>query len=150
MTDRLHTMFCLREVYQSDYIRIEVDESRQFMYIVWLCHPESDELRACLLLEAEITHEYGCKYWLSDARKVNFFDYADQNWLLQEVVPILKQEKLLKVARVITKESYLLMDAHRIFQKIEADEEVRSQTKLELFVDIDTALDWLFEEGDYI
>jgi hypothetical protein len=147
MTDSLHTISQLKEIYEDHHVKIEVDDSLRVIYIKWLKDADSEAFRHCLIKEAQLIFERGCRLWLSDARKVSFISYADQNWLLQEIVPMLKSSELQKFARVVTEESYALMDAHRVFCYIEEATELKVATKLELFVDMESALSWLFEEA---
>jgi hypothetical protein len=147
MTDNLHAISQLKEIYQDHHVKIEVDDSLRVIYIKWLKDADSAAFRHYLMKEAQIILERRCRLWLSDARKVSFISYADQNWLLHEIVPMLKSSELRKFARVVTEESYALMDAHRVFQSIEEATELKVATKLELFMDMNSALCWLFEEA---
>jgi hypothetical protein len=58
------------------------------------------------------------EYWLSGMRAIRYIEFADQNWLLSEIVPMLKKSLLVKFARLTTAESLVLMAAARVMDMV--------------------------------
>jgi hypothetical protein len=114
------------------------------IYISWLQHPDSAAFRQCFARAAEIAIRRNCRFWLSDARAVHYLEFADQNWILQFMVPLLFTSKLLKFARINSEESLSLLDVDRILQNLEAVAGIKYTDYVALFLNRQKAVDWLF------
>lgn len=137
----------LRNIYQDDYVKVELDETARFLYAQWLRHPDSQTLRRIFQMLANLAVESKTRYWLSDARAIQYVEFADQNWLLHDIVPMLKKSELLKFARLTTTESLVLMDVVRVYALVSQMTDLGVQTKLEMFTDEEEAMAWLFAEA---
>ena len=138
--------FQLQTVYQDEYLTVQVDDKLKFIFLVWLRHPNGPEFRRLFQKAADITIEREIKYWLSDARAIHCLEFADQNWLVREMAPLLKKTSLLKFARLTTPESLMLLDATQVYEKVGKIKDLGSKVELELFTDKEVALTWLFSD----
>ena len=136
----------LLNVYQDDYVKAEVDEAASFIYVEWFRHPDSQNFRRIFQKLTDITLETRSAYWLSDARAIRYIEFADQNWLLSEIVPKLKESQLVKFARLSTPESLALLDVVRIYDMVVKLVDVDLKDKMEVFTDKEAALEWLFAD----
>ena len=136
----------LQKIYQDDYVRVELDETFRFIYVEWFQHPDSDTFRHIFQKLADLTIENKCQFWLSDARAIHYIEFADQNWLLQQMAPLLKTSNLKKFARLTTEESLALLDVVRVYNMVEQLTELGITTKLELFTTKEAALNWLMKD----
>ncbi|MEJ8757237.1 hypothetical protein WG947_09540 [Pontibacter sp. H259] len=131
-------------VYQDSYVRIEADSKAKYIFVDWLQHPDSASFRHCFSKAVSFTVDMQCEYWLSDARAIHYLEFADQNWLLEEILPILPNSKLKKFARISTVESIALMDVARIYSSMDKLSALTIKTQTEVFINKEDALEWLF------
>jgi len=136
----------LQPVFQNEYFKAEVDKERQLIYVEWFRHPDSQALREGFRKLAEIVLDNKSKFWLSDAQAIHYLEFADQNWLLNEMAPVLKKSQLVKFARLTTQEGMLMMDVARIYTMVEKLTALGISTKLEMFTSKEAALEWLFSD----
>ncbi|WP_181307086.1 hypothetical protein [Rufibacter sp. XAAS-G3-1] len=142
----MHIDLQLQLVHQDDHIKVELDKRAKFIFVEWLKPPTTEQFRQSFELATTISSTNKCAYWLSDSRQIPYLDFADQNWVLRAMKPVLKTSSLMKFARISLKESIGLMDIHRIFNGFTTDESLHLSTKLESFTNKEAALDWLFSE----
>ncbi|MBC5772708.1 hypothetical protein H8S95_01420 [Pontibacter sp. KCTC 32443] len=131
-------------IYQDEYVKIEADDRAKYIFVKWTQHPKSEEFRKSFLKAAELTVENKYEYWLSDSRAIHYIEFADQNWILEHVAPLLPKVALKKFARLSTLESLSLMDSTRIYAMLEQLPFERN-TQLEVFTTTEEALEWLFQ-----
>ncbi|MER2997566.1 hypothetical protein [Pontibacter populi] len=136
---------CFSIVYQDNYINIQLNDQLKFVYVEWLQHPPSEVFRQNFMKAVETCIDKKCEYWLSDSRAIHYLEFADQNWILELVYPLLPKANLLKFARVNTLESIALMDGARVCNTIEQLPEFKLKTQLEVFSSKEAALNWLFD-----
>jgi hypothetical protein len=136
----------LQAVYQDDYLKVGIDQTVKFIFVEWFRHPSSQDFRSIFQKLADITIETRSEYWLSDARAIHYLEFADQNWLLREMAPLLKKSYLKKFARLTTKESLLLLDVIRVYDMVNQWTELGIETKLEMFTNKEDAINWLFSD----
>lgn len=133
----------LQPVFQNEYIKVSEDRVQRLIYVEWLQHPDSQALRDGFRRLADIVLESKSKYWLSDAKAIHYLEFADQNWLLNEMAPVLKQSQLVKFARLTTQEGMLMMDAARLYEMVGKLTALGITTQLEMFTSKEAALEWL-------
>jgi hypothetical protein len=131
--------FAFEKVYENEFISIEIDNNLDFIQVVWLQHPDSDTFRQCYAQATELALIRNCRFWLSDARAVHYLEFADQNWFLHFMVPLLRSSRLLKYARINSEESLSMLDTDRILQQLDL-----TKGRVGIFLERAAALDWLF------
>ncbi|AMM52558.1 hypothetical protein TH61_17110 [Rufibacter sp. DG15C] len=142
----MHPTPHLQQVFKDDLISIQIDKDLSLLYVEWFKHPQSSEFREVYQRLADIILGSQVKYWLSDARAIHYLELGDQNWIIKEMAPLLKQSKLLKFARLITKEGMEMMDVVRLYDQLEHNPELVVKTKFELFNNSEDALEWLLAD----
>jgi hypothetical protein len=142
----MHIDLQLQLKHQDEFIRVEVDEQCKYIYVEWLKAPDTENFRESFQLAGTISLAHKCEYWLSDARQIPYLDFANQNWVLRAMKPLLMISSLKKFARLSSKESIGLMDVHRIYNTISETEGNNLFVQLESFSNKEAALDWLFSE----
>jgi hypothetical protein len=136
----------LQSVFQNDYLKAEIDKAHHLIYVEWFRHPDSQALRDGFLRLADIVLESKSRYWLSDAQAIHYIEFADQNWMLSEMAPVLKKSRLVKFARLTTPEGMLMMDVARLYDMVGKLTALGITTKLEMFTSKEAALEWLFSD----
>jgi hypothetical protein len=142
--------FDFEKVYEDEFISIEVDDNKRFIQVVWLKHPDSDAFRRGFIKGAEITLARNCRFWLSDSRAIHYLEFAEQNWILDFMAPMLGDSCLSKFARVNSQESLALLDIDRILYRLESSPHVRCDLEVAVFMHKQEALNWLFPEAEQL
>ncbi|WP_205504371.1 hypothetical protein [Rufibacter psychrotolerans] len=142
----MHIDLQVKLVYQDDYLKVEVDENVKFIYLEWFSPPATPQFREAFQAAARLALDLKIEYWLSDARVIPYLDFAEQNWVLREMTPLLMASPLRKYARLSTKESIGLLDFHRIYSALSSSPDLEARTQFEAFTDKDSALEWLFAD----
>jgi hypothetical protein len=142
--------FDFEKVFEDEFISIKIDNKLKFIQVSWLQHPDSDTFRRCFALAAEIVLARRCRYWLSDSRAVHYLEFAEQNWILDTMAPLLGNSCLTKFARINSQESLALLDIDRILYGLELSPHIRYAQELAIFMDKQEALDWLFRETEIL
>jgi len=133
-----------QEIYRDSKVAIEIDERLRYIYVEWQQHIKGDDFRKLFSDAAAIALDRKCHYWLSDARAIHFVEFADQNWMLREMTPLLLKSELIKFARISNKESMSLLDIQRVYSELNNLGPQRPATELEVFLTKEDALLWLF------
>ncbi|MGV3586985.1 MAG: hypothetical protein ACO1OF_08300 [Adhaeribacter sp.] len=136
----------LEQIYLDEFLQVTVDNTANFIYVEWFRHPNSQDFRRLFKMLGDLTLANKSKFWLSDARAIHYIEFADQNWVIREMVPLLQQSNLAKFARLTTEESLAQLDIIRVYNMVEQLTELGINTKLELFTSKEAAMEWLFEE----
>ena len=136
--------FVFEKIFEDEFIQIDVDASLGLIQVVWLQHPDSPTFRRCFSLAADLALNRNCRYWLSDARQVHYLEFADQNWILNHMAPLLGNSCLNKFARVNSIEGLSLQDLDRVMKRLEDSPHVKSSLEIAVFLDVEESLDWLF------
>ncbi|GAB2533570.1 hypothetical protein [Rufibacter soli] len=129
-------------VHLDAHIKIEIDKEVGYFYLEWLQPPDGETFRRMFHFAVKIAVDKGCTYWLSDARSIPYLDFANQNWILRDIVPLILSSPLKKYARLTTKQSIGMLDIHRISSNLPEE----AETQLENFTNKDAALNWLFSD----
>jgi hypothetical protein len=139
--------FDFEKIYEDETVLIEVDNSLGFIHVIWRQHPDSDAYRRAFANATEICLSRKCRFWLSDSRKVHYLEFADQNWMLRDMVPLLGNSCLHKFARINSEESLSLLDIDRVLSGLEQSPDIKINVEVALFIDRQQALNWLFPNG---
>ncbi|RNI28255.1 hypothetical protein EFA69_19520 [Rufibacter immobilis] len=142
----MHIDLQLQPLHQDDYLKIEIDPHVSFIYLEWLKTPQNDTFRELFRMAVSLAVDLNSEYWLSDARTIPYLDFANQNWVIREVTPLLAASKLRKYARLSSKESIDLLDIHRIYETLSSQTNFTAITKFESFTSKEAAQEWLFSD----
>jgi hypothetical protein len=140
--------FDFEKMYQDEFVLIEVDDSLKFLQIVWLQHPDSDTYRRAFSFATETFLSRKYRFWLSDSRKVHYLEFADQNWMLRDMVPLLGNSCLSKFARINSEEGLSLLDVDRVLSNLDQSADIKINVQVAVFLDKQQALNWLFPTGE--
>lgn len=142
--------FDLEKVFGDEFLSIEIDDKLNFIQVVWHQHPDSETFRRGFALAADIVLARGCRFWLSDSRAVHYLEFAEQNWILDRMVPLLGNSRLIKFARINSQESLTLLDIDRILAALELSPHIRYGQQIAIFMDKQEALSWLFPKTELL
>jgi len=138
-----HTILQTEVLYLDDFAKIACDTDASYIELEWLQHPTTEAFRKCFYRAVELAIEMGAVNWLSDARAIHYIDFANQNWVIEHILPMLPKTKVKKFARITSLESISLMDTGRIYSCLD---ELSSKTQKLTLADFTTredAMDWL-------
>ena len=134
----------LKEI-NLDYLKLEVDVPRLLIRLYWKRQVNNSELRTGFYTAAQVAETYGCKYWLGDARNTTMLDIADQDMVVKDLLSIISNSGIRKVARLVDVLEAVVTDSFSMKFKIESKHPDRITFETAVFTDVDSALDWLFK-----
>ena len=140
-----HYKLQFQTVYQDEFLIAEVDAAYSLMYVRWYRHPNSQEFRGLFTMLVDLLLQHKLKYWFSESIALQYLEFSDQNWLLNQVLPMLRNTCLKKYARLTTKERMTLMDMARIVEGIDRDPVLSGPVEFQEFFSVEDALDWLLD-----
>jgi hypothetical protein len=132
----------LEIVYQSDFIRVEVNEEHFYIQATWLQQPTSRDFREQLKRVVEIALEKNLVKALFDVRAKAYLEIGDQNWLIREIVPQFSGRGLW-FAYVVSLTAFEIMDIIRIQEAIQNNLQLKGHLKIEIFMLPKEAEAWL-------
>ena len=141
-TDK-RTILQTEVLYLDDFAKIACDTCANYIELEWLQHPTTEAFRKCFYRAVELSIELGTENWLSDARAIHYIDFANQNWIIEHILPMLPKTKVKKFARITSLESIALMDTGRIYCSLEEIAQKTRNLALADFTTREDALDWL-------
>lgn len=134
---------------EDDLLEILVNHESSILLLTWKQHPNSEQFKEGYRAGIDLTFKHGLKFWLSDSRKVNYVEAADQLWLVMKLRPILKSGKLNKFACVMNFSNYSMTDTSLIYEDPEREIEENS-VKFHILFDMESAFYWLMQDEDYL
>jgi len=132
----------LQQVYATDYINIEIDREKSYIEITWLKQHTSDVFRQELKSVAVFaTHENFTRV-LYDARQRHYLEIGDQNWVMQEIIPLFKGDNL-RLAYLVNPITLTAMDVYRVQDAITNHAKLKNCIQVETFLTKTEAKAWL-------
>lgn len=136
--------FVFENIFEDEFIRLDLDDSLGLVLLVWLQHPDSETYRRGFSLAGEVVLKHQCRYWLSDSRQIHYLEMADQNWILNHMAPMLGNSSLNKFARINSIEGLYLQDLDRVMQQLESSPHLKTELEIAVFLDMEESIKWLF------
>ena len=136
----------LTQLFSNEFARIEADPDLKFIQLTWLQHVSHAELREVLLKASEIARSKGLYKWLFDMRNLNFTTMADKIWSSSEFFPSFDLSHQNLLACLATPQNVELISGAEVKNQIEQHPKLADKVKLEIFISMDAAKDWLFNK----
>ena len=133
-------------IFLDEFLKISWDDTIKLIYLEWLQHPISEAFRPRFLKAIELSIQKKSRYWISDSQAIHYLEFADQNWLANEIGPLCLHRQLKKFARITTIESFSLVDMNRIFAQLKRRGPGKVATKFEEFLDKQEAFFWILAD----
>ena len=133
-------------IFLDEFLKISWDDTIKLIYLEWLQHPISEAFRPRFTKAVALSIEKKSRYWISDSQSIHFLEFADQNWLANEMGPLCFKTQLKKLARITTIESFSLVDMNRIFAQLKRPGPGKVVTKFEEFLDKQEAFSWILAD----
>ncbi|MCC9136953.1 hypothetical protein ACFSKU_05295 [Pontibacter silvestris] len=129
------------EVNITEYINVDYDKERHFLYTSMHRTISSEELRNTISFVANFIKNENVKYWIADTRLLNGILISDQLWVLRKIVPIVIKSDLQKLAQVGNSDIFHYMSFENLVQQ--AYKMFNTGIAFEQFITYDAALDWI-------
>lgn len=127
----------------TDYTSLELSaQTGGCLSSTWLRSVSSQEYRMALLQQQEIILQHEVKYWLIDSRALSGITFPDQQWLGRQLIPVLLQSKLRKVARVVNTDVFTYIAFEEQIRKVKR--KYNFKTAIEQFSSPEAAKNWLY------
>ena len=133
-------------IFLDEFLRISWDNTIKLIYLEWLQHPISEAYRPRFAKAVELSKQKKSRYWICDSQAIHYLEFADQNWLANEIGPLCFKTQLKKFARITTIESFSLVDMNRVFAKLQRQGPGKQVTKFEEFLDKQEAFSWILAD----
>lgn len=124
-----------------DYLHANIIPAEHMLHITWLRSVDSAEYREGLYFIERTIRENNIHLWLCDSRKLTLVTYEDQQWIINEIIPLLLQTNIKKVARVVKNDIFSYITFENLISKAHLSYQI--QGHMEHFTTLDTALGWL-------
>ncbi len=92
--------------YETDAIRVSYDESLQLGVGEWKGFVSSNDMRATFVESMAFVTKHSITCWLSDRRKMKAIRQQDQQWMLDEIVPMMLKSKLRRIGTVVSEDIF--------------------------------------------
>ncbi|WP_114783221.1 hypothetical protein [Botryobacter ruber] len=136
----------LTQLFSNEFARIEADPDLNFIQLTWLQHVSHAALREVLLKASELARSQGLYKWLFDMRNLNFTTVADKSWSINELFPSFDLRHKNLLACVATPQNVALISGAEVKNFIDQESELAGKVKLEMFINMEAAKDWLFNK----
>ncbi|MDX5346629.1 MAG: hypothetical protein LPK19_05230 [Hymenobacteraceae bacterium] len=125
--------------FKNDCVTLTYDKDRQLGAAHWRGFISGDRFREASLKCVEMINQFGLTKWLADNRKMKAIRQQDQQWAVEELVPMLLESPLRQMATVVSED---------IFNKMAVEQMIKRAKPLPGLAthDFDTpeaALEWL-------
>ncbi|AKQ45200.1 hypothetical protein TH63_05445 [Rufibacter radiotolerans] len=140
-------MFQLTTLLQNDIVIIEVSGANQYLSVVWLKHPDSNEFKSILRELPKLMDGKQIRFLISDSRKILYLDISSQNFLAQQFYPLLAREDTFTIAYVVSPASYDTMDIYRISDIMKETPGLRDRLETSIFLSQEDAQEWITEQS---
>lgn len=128
--------------------KISFYKEESVLSIAWDEHPASTLLRNGFYQFIQQATNVKSQNWLFDNRQIYYIELADQNWIAS-LTPFLSRLQINKIAIVLTQEAHDLFFTENIISVADRKFNILNHTAIEVFSNVDTALDWLNSGGLY-
>ncbi|GEO06645.1 hypothetical protein AAE02nite_43090 [Adhaeribacter aerolatus] len=133
-------------IHETAFVKIEANPELRYVQITWLQQPSSTlfQKETRNLVQYALTNNFNKS--LFDVRKRDFLDIADQNWLVRDIFPLFKG-RIIQLAYLVNSAGLEIMDTFRIHDCVINNPELKRSVQIEIFLDIEDALQWLLKEA---
>jgi hypothetical protein len=137
-------MVQLEKVYATDYINIEIDKEKSYIEITWLQQHTSDVYRQVLKSVTSLVANEKITRGLYDARERFYVEIGDQNWVMQEIIPLFNGDNL-RLAYLVNPITLAAMDVYRVQDAITNHAKLKNCIQVETFLNKAEAQAWLLQ-----
>ena len=134
----------LKEI-NLDYLKLEVDPGASLIRLYWKRQVTNSELRTGFYTAAQVAETYGCKLWFGDSRNTSMLNIADQDFLVKDLLTILSNAGIRKVARLVDEQEAVVTTSFSMKLKIESEHPENIRFETAVFTNAAAALAWLQE-----
>ncbi len=135
-------------LYASEAVQIDLDKVNSLIQLTFRQQPESEQFRNGYRLAIDAALAKEVKYWLTDATRIKAMLPENQNWLVQQMAPLLKTFSIRKFAIVMAPECFVMTNPNKVYEKPVQADAAPSSGSIKVHFDKDSALQWLFSEMD--
>ncbi len=126
------------------YLRLQIEPDLSLISLFWKRQVTNSELRTGFYTAVEVARSYKCRFWLGDARQTTMLNIADQDYLVKDLVSLISNSGIKKVARIVTEDEYDFKTSFSMKLKIETNHSASIGFETNIFTDHDAAKKWLF------
>lgn len=125
--------------YDQPYVTIEIEPDKDLLVITWLGFAGSQEYRETRTRAIELSQEHGVKRWLSNMKNMKAIRQAEQEWTIDEWLPMFLKLKLERWAILVSDDMFNQMAVSSMMSKIRP----YLNYPVEYFHDLNSARKWV-------
>ncbi|GGK71679.1 hypothetical protein ACD591_04925 [Rufibacter glacialis] len=132
--------------FQTDFVLITTEPVRSLLVLEWRRQITLQERKIGFGKALDLTREMSLLYWLIDDLQLSIITPEEKEWVLSEFQGEASQTSLQKLA-VVTPDYYPSLVANTEFtEKGKQGYQAKGQIRHEVFIDHESALNWLLSE----
>ncbi|HSI91141.1 MAG TPA: STAS/SEC14 domain-containing protein [Adhaeribacter sp.] len=125
--------------FEQPYAKIEIEQERNLLVLTWHGFANSEEFREVRSKAIELSRTHQVEKWLSNMKEMKAIRQADQDWSVNDWLPLFQSLHLKKWAIVIADDMFNQMAMSSMMSKIRP----KLDFPVEYFQDLTSARSWL-------
>lgn len=125
--------------FDKPFASIEIEPEKSLLVLTWHGFANSEDFREARTAAVQISRQYGLTKWLSNMKDMKAIRQADQEWSVNEWLPLFKSLNLQKWAMVISDDMFNQMAMSSMMSKIRP----QLTHPVEYFQDVTAARNWI-------
>ncbi|MBK0404005.1 hypothetical protein I5M27_13505 [Adhaeribacter sp. BT258] len=125
--------------FDKPFATIEIEPEKSLLILTWHGFANSDEYREANTVAIQISRQYNLTKWLNNMKEMKAIRQADQEWSVNEWLPLFKSLHIQKWALVIADDMFNQMAMSSMMSKIRP----QLTHPVEYFQDLNSARTWI-------
>ncbi|WP_276497491.1 hypothetical protein [Pontibacter litorisediminis] len=138
----------LSEVFRSGFVSLHYDASYSLLIVKWERQIDLDERKEGFLKALEFSVEHNVLNWLINDEEIFVITTAEQKWIENEWTELVAKSDIQKIAVWHPDHYNSLVTFTEFTQRAQKKYRQHGTTHHEVFMDFQTALEWLLAEED--
>ena len=127
-------------ILETDYAQVTLDQEADVLKLVWKSDCPSDIYRFVYNNILDLLKKTKFKYYVADIRNITMIAPSDRKWLQEEIVPVLFESGVIKIAALVSGDIYIQRHIAHINKSIEDAKPIKQ------FGSLEEALKWFKED----
>lgn len=131
-------------LYEDNLFFIHLNKGLALLQLTFRTQPETERFRNAYRLAIDAALNKEVHYWLTDARQIKVMQPENQQWLKQNMRPVLQPEKVRKFAIVMAPECFVMTNPNQVYNQPEPAPVTPPTNTIKVHFDREAARQWLF------
>ena len=126
-------------ILETDYAQVTLDQESDVLKLYWKTDCTTDTYRFIYNNILDLLKKTRFKYYIADIRNLSMIAPSDRIWLQKEVIPVLFDSGVVKIAAIVVGDVYIQRHIAHINKTIEDSKPIKQ------FANLEEALKWFKE-----